>query len=331
MPVRKTVNGEEQVSYESIAKLWRVIPGQEPVLMREIMTGATSSDVAPTTGRYYVFTSDGKYLITTVWDGYVRIWDTDTGELLSELQGGNQIFLSASDERLLTLGSLGRIQVWDLKSIQKPKLLQTITDFEIQSFSCPISFMDDGKEMAASAGTRIEKWDVTAAPLHPKSTSYELENRSQGFAASLDGSYWATDNPDGSIALRNPENGKIVQTLQRDPQSLLEDSFSNKIESLLFSNSSDILAAASYRHIWLWDVKTGKMNQHIELDFSIGDLAFNPDGRLLAASADNDGSKADIWDTQTGRRLRHFDFAGHQIAFSLDGLTLATGWRDGTI
>lgn len=330
-PIRRTVNGEEQVSYESIAELWHVLSGQEPTLQRRILTGATSSDVAPPTGQYYAFTSDGKYLITTVWDGFVRIWDTGTGDLLSELQGGSQVFLSADDRRLITLGPFGRMQIWDLTSMRKPKLLQTLTDFEIQNFSCPISFMNEGKEIAASAGTSVEKWSITGQPLNSESASYKLENRTRIFAASLDGSYWATDNLDGGLALRNPKSGKVIQTLDRDPQSLSEDSFSNKIERLLFSNSGDILAAASYRHIWLWDIKTGKMNQHIELDFSIGDLAFNLDGRLLAVSADNDGGEADIWDTQTGRRLRHFDFAGHQIAFSPDGLTLATGWRDGTI
>lgn len=329
VPVEKIVRGEKQTDYESIVELWHVLVGQEPVLRQTIFIGTANME-SPPVGETYAFNSDGKYLITTIWDGFVRIWDTNTGKLLSELKGGNQVFLSADDKRLITLESSGHIKIWDLTSVRKPKQIQTITDFEVQSYTCPISFTNDGKEIAVSAGMSVEKWNVTEQLINPKATSYKLENRTRAFAASLDGTHWATDNPDGSVDLRDPKTGKILHTLTGNSLPLSEYSSSVAIEQLLFSDAGNILVAINSWNAWFWDVKAGTLIQHIKPDFPIADLALSPDGRLLAFSENNDG-KADIWDTQTGKRLRRFDFAGYQIAFSPDESILATGWRNGRV
>jgi WD40 repeat protein len=60
-------------------------------------------------------------------------------------------------------------------------------------------------------------------------------------------------------------------------------------------------------------------------------MAFNPDGRRLATSADQTVS---IWDLDTGKEL--FTFRGHRapvtaLAFRFDGNRLASGGNDATV
>ena len=85
----------------------------------------------------------------------------------------------------------------------------------------------------------------------------------------------------------------------------------------------------------LWDVESGQMAAEAVVSGARAkDLAFSPDGRLVAtASIDGAQKRVRLWDVKGGKILRqvHFDSAPSALAFSPDGRTLAAGCRDGTV
>lgn len=85
--------------------------------------------------------------------------------------------------------------------------------------------------------------------------------------------------------------------------------------------------------IKLWDVAIGEINGYLEHGNynDVHDLAFSPDGRLLAGGGTD--SVVRIWDVESGQVLRSLPHADELLAvsFSPDGAWLATGGYDNTV
>src|SRR5437899_2822545 len=76
----------------------------------------------------------------------------------------------------------------------------------------------------------------------------------------------------------------------------------------------------------LWDAATGKERfQKYEGHLSgISDVAFSPDGKLIASA----GDQVRLWETRTGKPVRRLAVSARAVAFTPDGRALATGGRD---
>ncbi len=84
--------------------------------------------------------------------------------------------------------------------------------------------------------------------------------------------------------------------------------------------------------LWEAAAKTGGVSERKMTGFSAMDLA--PDGRVLATAAGYDQRTIQLWDAQTGERLRALEAHGDYIAdlaFSSDGTTLASASSDETV
>jgi WD40 repeat protein len=78
------------------------------------------------------------------------------------------------------------------------------------------------------------------------------------------------------------------------------------------------------RNLVLWEAGSGErladLGSHSE---SVVDVAFSPDGRLLAAAILTDGaSTMEIWEVASGELLAQLE--GESLAFSPDGTNLAS-------
>jgi WD40 repeat protein len=114
--------------------------------------------------------------------------------------------------------------------------------------------------------------------------------------------------------------------------------FGGLVYRVVFSPDGSLIAADEERQIELihiLDAATGQtilMLNDDDRDLWIGDLAFSPDGTLLAAG--NHSSHIKLWDTRTGERLAMLTDHNREVmglAFSPDGTTLASASFDRTL
>src|SRR5579884_2826036 len=101
---------------------------------------------------------------------------------------------------------------------------------------------------------------------------------------------------------------------------------------LAFSSDGRFLAAgeSGYHGVAVWDMLTGKeVRRFIGPEYTVGVVAFSPDGRLVAAAAQGpDNRLIHVWEMASGGEVR--TFAGNlsvatALAFAPDGRTLASG------
>lgn len=74
-----------------------------------------------------VCTGDEKWLLVGYQDGFIRIWNTQTGQKEKEWKGHNgpiySMVLFDRDQQLATGGEDGSIQIWDVSTAQSQKIL----------------------------------------------------------------------------------------------------------------------------------------------------------------------------------------------------------------
>jgi sugar lactone lactonase YvrE len=137
---------------------------------------------------------------------------------------------------------------------------------------------------------------------------------------------------------RDAASSKAADTPSAPIRTLTSQSIGG-IGALSFSPDSRVLALAGHDRawggkVWLWDPASGR---HLgTLDghpHPVNGLAFSPDGRLLATSADGDRTVR-LWDPATGRQIRSLDghpFGVEAIAFSGNGRVLITCCYNNTV
>ena len=103
-------------------------------------------------------------------------------------------------------------------------------------------------------------------------------------------------------------------------------------KSVAFSPDGQYLAVSSRIGIWLYDVITYQELALLSHPWSLNSVAFSPDGKSLLAgsSASTAGWKLNLWNVATREKIATFG-KGESVAFSSDGVTVASVWRGGEI
>ncbi len=252
------------------------------------------------------FSPDGKKVITAggashsgkgEGDCTLRLWDTQTGELIRSYVGHNKQVNAVAyspDGRYIASGSNdGSVRLWDVER-----------GTEVRRFALGIdiirtlAFSPDGKTLAVGAFTKpdIMFWDL--ATLEP-----------------------------GSIALFTPTP---VPQVTPGPVTLHAGTWkvqTQAVTNVTFSPDSRYVVSGSYDgSVLLWDAQT-MTPIHTFLGLA---GAISSDNKYLLLG----GLEAQLRDLQIGTGLRLY--AGHTadvgaVAFSVDGQFVATGSNDGAV
>ena len=270
------------------------------------------------------FTPDGNMIVAGSHDHTAKLWNTSTGNLMATLPGHTHALVSPNGETIVTYGSVSPVKLRPTSEDKTPKLWDART----------------GKLIARLIG---HKDQVFAAVFSPDSRTL------------------VTGAFDGLLMVWNPDNGRLRTILNGPPDNrkffhILDLDISPDSNTLavagsgsvplfdlrsgnlgflhtgqegvrlaIFSPDGKSLATSSRYEphvVKLWDVKTLKLNATFKGDKdNQWELAFSPDGRLLAMSSIK---RVLLWNARTFEFIARLDGAVDPVAFSPNGKALAT-------
>jgi WD40 repeat protein/serine/threonine protein kinase len=278
---------------------------------------------------------DGRHAALAVWHKDAQIWDLESGEAKSHLEGSpdavrclainNGGGLLACGDGEVARGDAGRITVWDTHTNRKLYCLEGHTD-PIYS----VAFSPDSERLAsASQDSTVKIWDLN---VRREVLTLRAQDAVRSVAFSPDGRFLASAGSDRTITIWDgtPWNTEATSDEVR--------SFSghhDRVFQAAFHPDGSRLATVGADHtLRLWETATG---QEIAT-WVLGDadhfaLAFSPDGHRLATALST--GQVVLLDAETGKEVQRF--LGHRdgpikcLAFSSDGQSLASASWDSTV
>lgn len=230
---------------------------------------------------------DQKLMLSGGFDGTIAVWDTEIYRKIEEVPveiNNTRIPISSiaiSANRVFATGHRGGILIWD-SDLQAPKRVLTVPNDTVVS---SLSFSRDGKYLASSISLEDQStiliiWDISSGE-----KIFESEVRN----APASSSFVFNPAKDDMLAFADENNNLILWRLTTKNKIFPPLTGHLDTVHIVFSPEGNIVASASYGHILLWDVNTGKQIGSALKSTEVGlgtieGMAFSPDGNLLATN-----------------------------------------------
>ncbi|MEL6148933.1 MAG: WD40 repeat domain-containing protein [Chloroflexota bacterium] len=292
----------------------------------EVIIGESLTRVTPTRlfGPHDTFltavaySDDGQRLVTGDIEGYLRVWETETGQLLARRRVFNSAVLGAVFNRTnpgnvyeLTVASTGNdVTVLTLgadHSISEAKAL-TLDTFRVLQ----IAYNAQNRPLIACIPT--SEYDKRVYLMYGDDKAFihafNLSNDEYPNAAfSFDGTLLAVGKSDGTVTIRTTEkSGVSLHKIATDFDGVRQTAFSPDGERLAVLESNG-------DRVRIYTIATGEtVGTLINSPFH-NQFAFNVDGKLLAVTTQQKGGSLHIYNVETGQRLRRVK-GSSPLAFS---------------
>jgi WD40 repeat protein len=277
--------------------------------------------VLPTTVIRATFDHTGRRIATASPDNIVKIWETDGGKELLNLEPYtgliSRIAFSPDDRRVLVASEDGTAEIIDLE-IRRSKVIVRNPD------RAPIRdalFSMDGKRVFTASDGAVRIWDSDNG--RELAVLRHGENvKVSSIALSPDGRHVLTTSAN-IVRIWDSENGE-----ETGPQLV---GHQGEVLNAAYSPDGALIVTTSQDH-WagLWEARTGKLIAQLDHKAKVNAARFNVQGdRIVTASDDR---TAQVRDGKSGKRLEFF-FRPHDsyvlgAVFSADGRLVLTTSAD---
>jgi WD40 repeat protein len=250
--------------------------------------------------------------------------------------GGGTLTFLPDGKTLVSISQARSIQFWEART---GRLLRTLStgEFYINGFA----LSRDGKRIALGGSDRPEGAALPTASVRilDATTGKVLDSFPRGEQDA--GTSWLTFTPDGKHVISGGENGLVRIEEIASGKEILRQKFPRDYNRLALSQDGSTIALASgpnTHKLYLWKWESGEEPRELKAPRYAGtDLAFSPDGKLLAELGDVGVTLIRVWDV-AGGTIRHKlepppaeeGYWSRHLAFAPDGKTLAaSGYRRG--
>ncbi len=294
--------------------VWDVATGSR---IAEIRTRGHSPDQV-------AFTPDGKGLVSGRHDGTVTYWGLFPPEGLRIYRGHQaavrSVKFSADGTRIASGATDKTVRLWDSSTAEELAVLAEHSDVVIAA-----AFNRDGTRVASASwdGT-VRLWDTSTG----EQTGVLLHGNEMVFsvAFSPEGTRLASGTSEGALRLWDAATGRL----------LCKQDLGTVVKCVAFSPDGVKLASGledGTMHVW--DVSSGEHMSRLDErtcgNISIEDIAFSPDGALLAPVG---GNGMCLWNLATGETVAspskvhsfssvEFNQTGTRVAL---GSSVSTAW-----
>ncbi len=235
---------------------------------------------------YAAFAPDGRWLATTSLDGSVRLWDVASSRQAASIPVERNIYYSVSftpDSQTLAIVGRGPVLLWDIPNGHPTPLPDSAqTNFSVPAddggggpAAVEVAYSPDGTTLAIADGEDILLRDTASRRQTGKLTGHLSSITALAF--SPDNTTLVTGSKDQTARLwSTTTHSQIGSTLTGHDGTVLR---------VAFTHDGRALATADAEGVHLWDTTTHLQINTVYTSW-VASIAFSPDSRVLATTAD---------------------------------------------